>query len=359
MGTDKAVLFVGHYREPRNSGWGKLALQEMQLLKDYCDLRARPMLVRREKSDIPDWLKDLESKPLTGIETAIHYVLPHCFERLPGIKNILWVELETNDIRFSTWTEYMNTADEIWVTNECAKKTLEESNSILSFIPIKVMPHRVTTTEPSDEFYDIAEFGGCFNFYTIGTPTHRKNYEDLLSAFHTEFDPSESVNMIIKTTKDLDDLYRMVKENLKMYEDVHEYKKEVTISADLDDSKIAALHHKMDCFITTSHGEGWCIPAWEAAAYGNPVIAPFYGGTKKLMEKFHEKQRITNFVSGTCYDGGSIPNYQNARDTWNCPDQNQIRTAMRFVFDNRNKFKPVDLSDFNDENHVTTLLENC
>jgi len=356
VGTKKKILFVGHYREPNNSGWGKLARQEMELLNDHTDLVTRSVDLAHQE-DIPIWITEAENKSIEGVTTVIQYVLPNFFQRIPNVKNILWVELETNDIRYSLWPEYMNMADEIWVPNEDAKQCLLNTKSVASFIPIKVIPHRIKPAFPEELPLQIPNLEGNYNFYTISTATHRKNLEDLIAAFHTEFDPNEPVNLIIKTTQDLNELYKTIKDNLKLYQNIHDYKEEMTLTRDLTDSQISGLHCVMDCFVSASHGEGWCIPAYEAAQLGKNVIAPFYGGTKKLMELFPDENSFHS-VTGTSYAGGAIPNYQNGWDTWNCPDQKQIRQSMRFVFENRKNFEPVNLSDFNDENHIKNLLEN-
>ena len=39
-----------------------------------------------------------------------------------------------------------------------------------------------------------------------------------------------------------------------------------------------ALYAKMDCMITTTHGEGFGLPMFEFALHGKPIIAPDWSG---------------------------------------------------------------------------------
>ena len=44
------------------------------------------------------------------------------------------------------------------------------------------------------------------------------------------------------------------------------------------DRDIGALHHRGDCFVSLCRSEGWGLGAFDAAAYGNPVVTTGFGG---------------------------------------------------------------------------------
>ena len=50
------------------------------------------------------------------------------------------------------------------------------------------------------------------------------------------------------------------------------------------DDRIAGLHTRGDCYVTLAHGEGWGIGAFDATAYGNPVVATGWGGFLEYLD---------------------------------------------------------------------------
>ncbi|HEX5587285.1 MAG TPA: hypothetical protein VFZ17_08260, partial [Acidimicrobiia bacterium] len=51
--------------------------------------------------------------------------------------------------------------------------------------------------------------------------------------------------------------------------------------------RIAALHTRGDCFVGLARGEGWGIGAFDACAYGNPVVATGWGGYLEYLTPEH------------------------------------------------------------------------
>jgi glycosyltransferase involved in cell wall biosynthesis len=46
----------------------------------------------------------------------------------------------------------------------------------------------------------------------------------------------------------------------------------------VEEVKMPYIYSALDCYFTTTQGEGWCLPAMEAMACGVPVIAPDWSG---------------------------------------------------------------------------------
>ena len=90
-----------------------------------------------------------------------------------------------------------------------------------------------------------------FNFCFVGEMIHRKNIEGLLRAFHTEFHPSEPVNLFVKVTKSgynsqdaltyFEGMSEHVRRNLKIR---NEYKDEVVVSGHLEKRHLKSLMTK-------------------------------------------------------------------------------------------------------------------
>jgi glycosyltransferase involved in cell wall biosynthesis len=72
--------------------------------------------------------------------------------------------------------------------------------------PIAIVPHALDTAKYQRSYPTLGKLKpskekGEFVFYFIGELTKRKGIATLLKAFHLEFDSSESVKLVIKTSK--------------------------------------------------------------------------------------------------------------------------------------------------------------
>ena len=48
--------------------------------------------------------------------------------------------------------------------------------------------------------------------------------------------------------------------------------------------QIAGLHHRGDCYVSLPRGEGWGLGAFDACAYGNPVVATGWGAFLEFLK---------------------------------------------------------------------------
>ena len=56
------------------------------------------------------------------------------------------------------------------------------------------------------------------------------------------------------------------------------------VTRELSDDELAGLHTRGDCFVSLCRSEGWGLGAFDAAAYGNPVVTTGYGGHLDYLE---------------------------------------------------------------------------
>ncbi len=54
---------------------------------------------------------------------------------------------------------------------------------------------------------------------------------------------------------------------------------------DWSDTQIAGLHTRGDCYVSLARGEGWALGAFDACAYGNPVVAKGWGGPLAYLDR--------------------------------------------------------------------------
>ena len=104
------------------------------------------------------------------------------------------------------------------------------------------------------------------------------------------------------------------------------------------------LHHICDCFVMPSHGEAWCIPAFEAMLFGNTPICSNDGGPKEFIDK--DNKNTGSLIDGTRTipeSGDSAFNFIHTGDeSWFQPNDIEIKKQMRFYYENS---KSIDRND--------------
>ncbi len=335
------VLFIGHYRE--NSGWGHGA-QDYILAMDKAGINVVPRCVKlgMNAPELPQRLLDLENQSSQGAEVCIQYVLPHLMDYNGGFKkNIGMYTTETDSFTYSGWVGKLNCMDELWVANHQMKRAANRSGVTTK---TKIVNYPINTDKFDKEYepLDIPPINGDFVFYSICDLTIRKNLVALVKAFHLEFSPSEPVSLLLKSGKFgkssqenqqmiADDCNR-IKSNLKLYKDIADYKPEIIITDTLSEEDLSRLHVTGDCFVCSSYGEAWCIPAMDALGYGNPVICTDIGGPSEFVNfdngypcGYHKEP-----VFGMTDTFGDI---FTGREQWYSIDIDELRHSMRLAYE--------------------------
>lgn len=282
------VLYIGVYRD--GTGWSRAAIDYMLALRSAgADVVARPIKLNNKKVEIPEAILEMEQKDATGCEAVIQHVLPHMMDYNGKIdKNVALYVTETTHFKSTNWANKINFLDEAWVPNQCGKQASIDSGVN---IPIKIVPHACDINKYQQSYEPITlrkDLGDDFVFYTIGEANRRKHLAALIKAYHLEFEPSEQVRLLIKTsmpgyTKEAarKKLYKYcedIKHNLKLYHDINQYSKEIIITERLSEEDMMRLHASMDCYVSPSFGEAWGIPAFDAMAMGKTPIVTAWGG---------------------------------------------------------------------------------
>ena len=287
------VLFIGVYRD--GTGWAKAAIDYILAMDAVgIDVACRPLKLNANNYPIPDKISELENKPSKGADICIQNVLPHYLDYNGYFdKNIALYFSETSSFHRSVWPQRINCMDEAWVPCE---QMSEASMASGVTVPIKVIPCASDTTkfDPSRPVFEIPQLNDTFSFYFIGDMTRRKNLVALIKAFHLEFDISEPVSLLIKTTKydsppeetmeEVKGMCNKIKENLKIYPSLDKYKYEFIVTEHISEEEMYSLHTTCNCFVMPSYGEAWCIPAFEAMGFGNTPICSNVGGPSEYLK---------------------------------------------------------------------------
>lgn len=342
------ILYIGHYKE--GGGWSKTAIDHILALdRSGFDVVCQNVKLTNTQPEIPPRILELEKKDPQGCDICIQHVLPHHLVGSGSFKkNIAYVELETTSIRSTSWFNYLQLVDELWVPNQDIKDGLLDDNV---GIPIHVVhhTHNIDVYTQPYETIDLEPIKDDFKFYFIGDLNDRKNIESIVRCFHSEFQPHEPASLILKVGKFgkspqevhalTDQIILRAKQSLRMYPDLTYYKKDVVISNKVPENKIYALHKSCDCFISPSHGEAWSIPSFDAMAFGNTPICSNFGGPKEFINPLNIKTgALVNGIHTICNSQDSaFPHLFTGREYWFTPSEKEIREYMRHYYTKRDK----------------------
>ena len=191
------------------------------------------------------------------------------------------------------WIDACNKMDQVIVTSKHARNTivfpkynLQDDNGNHAGIleckkDIQIVGYPVKNIAPKDIDLGLETE---FNFLTIAQFGHRKNLENLILWFCEEFKNDDNVGLVVKAhhlnncTSDQRDIVRRIKE---INRQVGEKKCKIyLVHGNMTEEEMHGLytHEKIKCYVTTTHGEGFGLPIFEAAYSGMPVVAPAFSG---------------------------------------------------------------------------------
>mgnify|MGYP003148625820 FL=1 len=328
------ILYIGNYND--GTGWGNAALNNILAL-DSAGVNVVPRAITFNNSNntTNQRIKQLEAQSERGCDVCIQHTLPNLYHCNTSIKNIGIFYTETSTFSESMWPKYINLMDEAWVANS---QMVRASIASGVKIPTKVcpLPIHLEDYENVEDCASIGEFDGCFNFCFVGEFVKRKNIEALLRAYHTEFHPSEPVNLFLKlsmpgvdsnsTLEQFDNFASTVKAGLKIRK---KYRKEVAITGMLEKKHLISLMSKCDCFVMPSFGEAWCIPALEAMALGLPVIHTQGTGMDDFCVGWPVQSKSTR-----CYlANDSLQDVYTSLTSWKEVDVESLASTMRIAYE--------------------------
>jgi len=126
--------------------------------------------------------------------------------------------------------------------------------------------------------------GGPFSFYSILGWSERKNPIGLLKAYFSEFTSDDDVVLRLKLSgHSQDDIDALIQASGVPVDRLPRLE---IISGYDDHEDLVLFHQENDVFVTAARGEGWNLPAFEAALLGKTVISPYWGGQKEFLQHY-------------------------------------------------------------------------
>lgn len=164
-----------------------------------------------------------------------------------------------------------------------------------------------------------------FRFLHVSTGFPRKGCDVLIRAFVREFSSAEDVSLIIKTLPQYDhptawQVRRARWSRLRCPEIVH-------VDEDLDVAAMRQLYASASCLVHPARAEGFALPVAEAMLAGVPVIASNYSGHTDFCTD-------DTALLVPCRAEPSRSPFVVERAEWGEPDEQSLRRAMRYAFEN-------------------------
>lgn len=273
----------------------------------------------------------------------IIHTTPNIFGRFiePGKYHIGRVIWETTKLP-PDFAEGAKLMDEIWTASRFTANAIKNSGINK---PVFVVPEAIDTDIPAIEPMEVIGGKPEFCFYSIFEFTERKNPVALLRAFWQEFENTPGVSLVLKTyvdnfTPEKKHELRSIIAGIKNKTPLKKYAPVFIYNHLMTRTQVYRFHQTFDCFVSPHRGEGWGVGQMEAMLLGKPVISTNCGG-------IHEW--LTNEKDAYLLPCKMVPLVSNSRNmqwykqdqSWADIDINDLRKAMRSVFEDRIKAKEI------------------
>lgn len=305
------------------SGYGEMARLALQSLKNHpehfdiillCTNWGRTGNVL-DVSEETAWITGLIRESQKRIEAkeqfdiSIQISIPNEFERIAPINIGYTAGIETTKVS-PQWIEKTMAMDKVIVISEHSKQVFNDTVyravnnatkqqfEFKNTKPIDVVGFPVKKLVPAVLELELP----CeFNFLTVAQWGPRKNLEATISSFVEEF-KNEEVGLVVKTNTVKNSVLDRTLTQLRLNNLLSTLPKDRKckihlLHGNMTDEEMAALylHPKIKAFVSTTHGEGFGIPLFEAASSGLPIAAPFWSGQTDFL-KAPKKEKDTGKI---------------------------------------------------------------
>lgn len=182
---------------------------------------------------------------------------------------------------------HLSEVAECWVPCEQNKKLLLDAG----INRVRVVPHPFSVDDRILRCLERSPHPKVARrFYAIGAWQPRKGFHELVGAFLRQFKPSDLASLTIKYSGGEWPGYPNPQQSLVHWLDDAEVQRNgwtasnitgfvTLIGKRLERSNIIRLHYQNNIYVCSSHGEAWCLPAFDAKLAGNRLVHVPWGGT--------------------------------------------------------------------------------
>lgn len=294
--------WIGSYFSPY-SGYGRISLHMIRALK-RAGVKVTPVSVQSAL-----WSGELLREAGIRFDQLSIGLMPG--DQLPHVPGKLWgyTMYETTRPPEEHIEQINRTCERLLVTCEWQAQVYRDAG-VLSRIPMHILSPGIDPLE--FPYYDRPEDPDRPYTYLSFDDREHKASGVARKAFFDAFPHEEDVRFIIKTTIDNHEGMDMTTADPRL---IHWRESTPFISS---------VYAQVDCLVFPSFGEGWGMPAREAAATGLPVIATRWGGLAVDIEKYAIPIQNFKMVENRLYGG-----------EWVFPDVAEVAAHMRWCYENR------------------------
>ena len=297
-----------------------------------------------------------------GFDASVQVTIPNEFEKLAPINIGYTAGIETTKIA-PHWIEKAKLMDRIIVVSNHSKsifdKTLyhiqDNQGNVIKIqnkTPVHAVQYAVRDIET--EKVDLENIKTPFNFLTVAQKGPRKNLFQTVECFLEEFHNEEGVGLILKTFQKNNSIQdrNETKQSIRKWLEEKYPKRKCSVyilHGSLSEQEMQGLyqHEKVKAYITTTHGEGFGLPIFEAAINKLPIAAPAWSGQNDFLympvvNKVSGKKKITPLFTKIAFDLKPIPKEAvwegvlQEDSMWCYPKNKSVRKAFRAIHDGYN-----------------------
>ena len=318
---------------------------------------------------------------------SVQVTIPNEFEKIAPINIGYTAGIETTKVS-PQWIDKARLMDKIIVVSQHSKNVYnnteyklknEQTGQIIDFkntTPIDVVGFPVKNVESRELKLDLKT---SFNFLSVAQWGPRKNVEATILSFLKEFKKDPDVGLVLK----LNFAKNCLADRLMCEKKIESIKKTVPdamcklylLHGNMSDEEMNGLykHPKIKAIISTTHGEGFGLPLFEAVCAGLPVIAPKWSGHVDFLVapvKEDNKVRLKNHFTSIDFDLNQVNKEAvwdgviQADSMWCFVKEHSVMDAMRKVQKNygpafalARKLKEYNLQQFSEQKQVDKFIE--
>ena len=254
------------------SGYGKANINWLVALDKITGGGASMEWERRKKKNDPGLWKDLTkeqrrviTKRFTKEKIGVIQATPPQFNEISNDFKVGMTMVENTQV-CKDWISQCNKMNHLFVPNHQLIPIFKDSGLTIPCTAVR------EGMNPDQHKFIQRKQGDVFTFLILGWMDDRKNWQDAVRAFTSEFAPHEPVRLLIKNS------------NPAYGSTVPNDPRIKIIDHNITPEELDLLYGMSDCLLFVTRGEGSGLPPREAMATGLPVILTDWLGTAEISD---------------------------------------------------------------------------
>ena len=288
-----------------------------------------------------------------NFDISLQVTIPNEWKKMAAYNIGYTAGIETNMVS-PAWIQPSQQMDKIIVISEHAKSSFintifgdERGNNFKITTPVEVCHFPVRDFPKIDLELNLKH---DFNFLAVCQWSPRKNLEQTIHAFIEEF-KNEEVGLVLKINTANDSLLDagFTETKLKLLLDNFKERKCSVhlLHGHMSEAEMQALykHPKIKAVVSTTHGEGFGFPLFEAAYNEKPVIATDWSGHLDFLTMPDEQEKPKKMFAKIDYELKPIAKEHvwqgvlEEQTSWAYPLHTSVKAKMREVYKDYPRFK--------------------